>query len=229
MLDDLLLSSTDLAVTVTVPAVTPVSTPDCDTIATAGVDVDQSSACDAPFTTVTVALSVTGVPITTGAVSGAMTTDTTAGVATTVMTEKADFDASNTDVAVMFAEPAARPVTTPLPLTVAIAGFDVVQVTDVEAPPTAVTFAVNACVPPTLMLAFAGVIVTALTAGRTFTVIDCVALLLASAVALAVIVAEPGVTPCTRPADDTVAIDASDVDHVTAVEAPFNTVTVAVN
>ena len=53
--------------------------------------------------------------------------------------------------------------------------------------------------------------------------------MVASAVDLDVIVADPGATPRTAPADDTVATDASDVDHVTAVDAPFCTVTVAVN
>ena len=141
MLDDLLSSKTDVAVTVTVPAVTPVSTPDCETVAIAGLEVVQLRACDARFATVTVAFSVTGVPITTGPVSGVMTTDATAGVATTVMTENADLDASNTDVAVIFADPAATPVTTPLPVTDAMEGFDVVQFTLAEAPPTAVTVA----------------------------------------------------------------------------------------
>jgi hypothetical protein len=78
-----------------------------------------------------------------------------------------------------------------------MAGLDEVQVTAVDAPPTAVTVAVSGSVWPSISAGVAGVMATAVTAGGGLTVTEAVPLLVPSKVEVAVIVTVPGVTPCT--------------------------------
>ena len=157
-------------------------------------------------------------------------TDTTAGGgALTTTGTVADFVGSATEVAVIFALPTATPVRTPAAVTDAIEAFEVVQVTAVDAPPTTVTVAVRGTFCPTMTVGAAGVIATETTSGFGLTVICAAALFVASNVDVAVIVAEPAVSAVTWPLDVTLATAAADDVHPTAVEAPFTTLTVAVN
>jgi len=139
---------------------------------------------------------------------------------------------SPTDVAVIIALPAATPRTTtlaPLGVIVATAAFDVVQVTSVDAPPNAVTVAVNVAVPAGAIDAVGGLTATAETP-----VTETLALALfdASADDVAVMVAVPADTPvivAVLPFGVTDTTAALDVDHETDCDAPFVTATVAVS
>src|SRR5947199_83486 len=108
-------------------------------------------------------------------------------------------------VAVMVAPPAAWPVTSPLPLTVAI---DVLLLTHVTTRPVSVLPAASlvtaeSCwMPPAVMVAAAGVTATDAT-GTSVTVAVAVALFPSL---MAVMVAEPAATPVTRPVEETVAV-----------------------
>jgi hypothetical protein len=117
-------------------------------------------------------------------------------------------------VAVIVADPAATPFTSPLPFTVATAGAVLDHVTTRPAsgfPFASFGVAVNCSVCPTLTLPVVGLTVTDAT-GTTVTVIDdppaCPSL-------VAVIVAGPAATPLTRPLPFTVATAELDVAHVT--------------
>src|SRR6266480_1017113 len=117
-------------------------------------------------------------------------------------------------VAVMDAEPAATALTRPLSLTVATAGLLLDHVTtrpfSVLLAESFVT-AESCCVPPTTIVAAAGLTVTEAT-GTTITVIAAVPLLPSL---VAVIVAEPAATPVTKPLLLTVATAVLLLDHVT--------------
>src|SRR6266566_1612822 len=107
-------------------------------------------------------------------------------------------------VAVIVAEPAATPVTKPLLLTVATAVLPLDHVTTrpVRVPPAESLVTAESCrVPPTAMVADAGLTVTAAT-GTIVTVVTAVPLLPSL---VAVIVAEPAATPVTKPLLVTVA------------------------
>ena len=71
--------------------------------------------------------------------------------------------------------------------------------------------------------------VTETMAGAGLTVTVTLPLFVASKTDRAVIVVVPAVNAVTWPVDDTVATAALDVDHVTAVDAPLTTCTLAVN
>ena len=116
------------------------------------------------------------------------------------------------DRAVIVVLPAATPVTTPEPETVATAVLLLVQVTDAPAitlPLASRTVAVNDAVLPMATVAVAGVTVTLAAVGAlTVTVAVPLALPLD-----AVIVALPGPTPVTTPEAETVATAELLVDH----------------
>src|SRR2546423_3293010 len=118
-------------------------------------------------------------------------------------------------VAVMLAEPAAPPVTSPLPLTVATAGLLLAHITVrpvSELPAASFGMAVSWAVPPTTMLAVAGDTATDATATCTTVTVDvplCPSL-------VAVIVAVPATLPVTRPLVLTVATAALPLAHATA-------------
>jgi hypothetical protein len=118
-------------------------------------------------------------------------------------------------VAVIVAEPAATPVTTPLDDTVAT---PVLELDHVTARPVSTLLlasrvvAVSCVVCPTLTLAEAGATLTDAT-GTSVTVTVAVPLFPSL---VAVIVAEPAATPVTTPLDETVAIPVLELDHVTA-------------
>src|SRR5438445_9945236 len=115
-----------------------------------------------------------------------------------VVTVTADVPLLPSDVAVMVAEPAATPVTSPLPFTVATAVLLLAQVTtrpDNGLPFASFGVAVSCTVPPCCTLAVGGVTATEAT-GTTLTVIAALPLC-PSLVAL--MVADPAATPRTSP------------------------------
>lgn len=227
---DFVASNVEVAVMFAVPALTPVTCPVCDTVATAAFDVDHATVLAAPFTATTVAVSVLCAPIRIDAGGADSVTLVTAGVGgLTVIATFTDLVASKTDVAVITTEPGETAVTTPVVLTVAMFAFAVVHVTAVDAPPTAVTTAVSACVPFTASVAATGVAVMSVTAGRTFTVTDAVADFVASAVEVAVIDVAPAATACKSPLDEIVAAAGLLLLQVTTVDAPLSTATDDVN
>src|SRR5436309_4840745 len=117
-------------------------------------------------------------------------------------------------VAVMVAVPAATPLTSPLPFTVAAAVLSLDQVTtrpDSGVPPASFGVAVSWVVLPSATLAEAGVTVTEAT-GTLDTVIAEVPLFPSQ---VAVMVAAPGATPATRPLVFTVAAAVLSLDQVT--------------
>lgn len=116
------------AVIVALPAATPVTTPDEETVATAVLLLDQVTGAPditVPFASRTVADSVDVVPIGTVTLPGA--TVTLAGVGAFTVTD-ADADLPSL-VAVMVAVPGATPVTTPFADTVATDAAPLVHVT----------------------------------------------------------------------------------------------------
>jgi hypothetical protein len=125
-------------------------------------------------------------------------------------------------VAVIVAEPAATPVTTPLDDTVAIPVLELAHVTgrpESTAPFASSVVAVSCTVCPTLTLGVDGETLTDATGTVTAVTLTEAVPLFPSLVA--VIVAEPAATPVTTPLDDTVAIPVLEVDHVTV--RPVNT------
>src|SRR2546425_11085648 len=117
-------------------------------------------------------------------------------------------------VAVIVAEPAATPVTRPLPLTVATAALLVAHVTVrpfSTPPPASLGVAVSCTVWPTRTLADAGLTVTDATG--TFVTVTVAEPLLPSLVA--VMVAVPAATPVEKPSPLTAATAALLVAHVT--------------
>src|SRR2546427_1907041 len=118
-------------------------------------------------------------------------------------------------VAVMTAEPAARPVTSPLPLTDAGDGVELVQLTarpERVLPPASFRVAASCCVWPTWIVAEAGVTATVAT-GTVVTVIAAVPLCPSL---VAVMTAEPAARPVTSPLLLTDATDGVALDQLTA-------------
>src|SRR6059058_3980231 len=117
------------------------------------------------------------------------------------------------EVAVIVADPATSPVTSPLPFTLATAAALLAHVTtrpDSAFPLASFGVAASCTVPPTATLADAGVTVTDATTAFTVTAADPVFPSLA-----AVTVAVPALTPVTRPVADTVATLGVPEVHVT--------------
>ena len=140
---DFVASATDVAVTLALPAATPVIVPLLLTVTVDGLDETHVTAVGAPPTTATVAVSARFCPTTTVGAAGVIETETTAGRGLTVTCADPLLEASNVDVAVMLALPTATPCTCPLADTVAMEALDVCQVTVVAAPLTALTLAAS--------------------------------------------------------------------------------------
>ncbi len=117
-------------------------------------------------------------------------------------------------VAVTAAEPVARPVTSPLPLTVATDGLELDQLTarpESVLPLASLSVAASCCVWPTWIVADAGVRATEAT-GTFVTVIEEVPLCPSL---VAVIIADPAATAVARPLAFTVATEAFELAQVT--------------
>jgi hypothetical protein len=226
-----------VAVIVAEPAATPVTTPLELTVAAAVLLLDHVTACPVitlPFWSFTVACSVVVAPATIDADVGAIVTVvTTSGTAVTVMLDVPVFPEL---VAVIVAEPAATPVTTPLELTVAAAVLPLDHVTVcpvITLPFWSFTVACSVVVAPATIDADVGASVTVVTTGAgggpAVTVISDVPV---TPELLAVIVAEPAATPVTMPLELTVAAAVLLFDHVTVcpvITLPFWSLTVACN
>jgi hypothetical protein len=221
-------SKVEVAVMLTVPGATALTTPVALTVALAALLLLHVTVVGAPPTAVTVALSCEVVP-TIRAGSGAVTVIAlTAGLGFTVMTALPDLVASTVEVAVIVALPTATAVTTPAVETVATLALELVQATEVAAPPAAITVAVSARVSPTTRVAVPGVTATEVTdGGGGVTVTDTDAALVGSPTEVAVILAVPVATPVTTPEVLTLAMVGADEVQVTAVDAPPVTLTVA--
>src|SRR2546427_775770 len=182
-----------VAVSVAVPAATPVTRPLPFTVATPGAllaQVTTRPASGVPLASFGVAVSCTVCPTCTLAVAGLTVTDTT-GTGTTAVT-------------VSVAVPAATPVTRPLPFTVATPGALLAQVTTRPAsgvPLASFGVAVSCTVCPTCTLAVAGL--TATEATGTFTTV--IAAVPFRPSLLAVIVAVPVAPAVTSPVPLTMA------------------------
>lgn len=146
-------------------------------------------------------------------------------VASTRIDADALFVASKVDCAVIVAVPGATAVTNPVAFTVAIAFDELVHVTVVAAPPTAVTVAVSCDVVPTISAGSGEFTVTDCTAGCGVTVSATDPALVLSNDEVAVMVAFPGETPVTTPLADTVATALFELDQATAADAPLTTTT----
>ena len=130
------------------------------------------------------------------------------------------------DVAVMMTVPVlVCAVTRPVPLTVAIAGFDDDHVTVWLTPGSAVTAATSCTVPPERSPRVAGDTLTDTTSP---TVTCVVPDFVGSVTDAAVIVAEPRATPVTSPAALTIAMLVLEDDQVRARLTPGSASTVAV-
>lgn len=159
-------SKTEVAMMVVLPAVRALTCPVAETVATAVLLDDHVTAVDAPLSTVTFAVIWRLLPTTTDGLAGVTTTETTVGGAGVTVTETlAEMPGANTLVARTLAVPGATPVIDPFRLTATICGSEDVQVTAVDAPPTAVTVAVSWRFAPTVTDGADGAIVTAVTAG----------------------------------------------------------------
>jgi len=219
-----------VAVIVVVPGATPVTTPVADTVAAAvllDVHVTTRSVTTVPLTSFTVATSVVVWPAMTLAVGGATVTLPTAVlVAVTV-----ELPLLPSLVAVIVAEPAATPVTTPVVETVAIDVLldDHVTTRSVTTTPFAsFTVAERVVVWPTVTDAVGGDTVT-LPTGVGVTVTDDVPLFVSL---VAVMVADPPLTPVTTPAEFTIATCVLLELHETTrfvTTLPLASVTVAVS
>src|SRR5512139_2626689 len=104
-------STVDVAVMVAFPAATAVTSPVGLTVAAAAFEVDQVTPVPAPPTTATVAVSCAVVPAMSAVGGLGIVTERTAGRGFTVSVTFPVFVASNDDVAVIVAVPAATPVT----------------------------------------------------------------------------------------------------------------------
>src|SRR6266581_3376693 len=193
-----------VAVIVTAPAPAPVTSPVAVTVATAGVlDAQVTDRPDStlPAASFSVVVSCRVAPTSTTAVTGLITTDATGTFATLIVADAL----CPSLVAVIVAAPAATPVTSPVVETMAIPGFEFVQVTARPArmfPAASLGVALSWVVPPTNTVAVAGLTVTDAT-GTLDTVTAAVPLFPSL---VAVIVAAPAATPVTSPVADTVAI-----------------------
>jgi hypothetical protein len=211
-----------VAVMVADPATRPVTRPFEDTVATTVLELDQ--VMGRPVRTVppasrSVACNCVVCPAPTVAEAGATVTVATGagGGAVTVMAAVPLFPSL---VAVIVADPAATPVTSPVEETVAAPALEVVHVTArpvSTVPPASRSVACSCVVCPACTLAEDGATVTVATGGgggggAAVTVIAAVPLWPSL---VAVIVAEPAPAPLTRPAVETVATEGFDVDQVT--------------
>src|SRR2546422_404295 len=208
-----------VAVIVTAPAATPVTSPVEDTVATAGaldVQVTDRPESTLPAASFSVAVSCTVAPTSTTAVTGLITTDATGTFATVTVAEPL-FPSL---VAVIVADPAATPVTRPPDDTVATAGLPLVHVTARPArmfPAASLSVAVSCTVPPTYTFGTVGLMVTDATG-----TVDTVSAAVPFCPSLvAVIVAAPTATPVTSPVTDTVAIAVFALAHV--ITRPLST------
>src|SRR2546427_8198669 len=192
-----------VAVIVAVPAVFPVTSPLALTVATVALLLAQRTVrpdSGLPLASWGVAVSCTVWPTCTDAVAGLTVTDATGTVLTVIVA----VPLCPSEVAVIVAEPAATPVTSPLALTVATAGLPLDQAIvrpESELPFASFGVAASGTVWPTCTDAVAGFTVTDAT-GTVLTVIVAVPLCPSE---VAVIVAEPAATPVTRPLALTVA------------------------
>ena len=226
------LAEPEVAVTVAVPELTAVTTPDADTVATEALDVAHvtvASLIVAPFWSLTVAVSCCVDPTDEKL---KLVGDSVIVVGTMTATDTVAVALAAPEVAVMVAVPTAAAVTAPDDDTVATEALDVVHTTVaslIVVPFWSTTVAVSCCVDPTdekLKLVGDSVIVVGT---NTMTVTDAVAL---TEPDVAVIVAVPSPTDVTAPDDDTVATAALDVVHVTVgllIVLPFWSTTVAVS
>src|SRR6266849_3506611 len=155
-----------VAVIVAEPAATPVTNPVEFTVATAALllaQVTTRPVSTFPFASAVVAVSCTVWPTSTVGVGGATVTDATGG-----MTVSAAVPGCPSLVAVIVAEPAATPVTSPVGLTVATVALLVVHVT-VRPVSTllaaSLVVAVSCAVPASPIVAIGGETVTDATAG----------------------------------------------------------------
>jgi hypothetical protein len=202
-----------VAVIVAEPAATPVTTPLDETVAIPVLELDHVTARPVRtllFASRVVAVSCAVCPTVTLAVAGVTLTDAT-GTTETATVAVPLFPSL---VAVIVAEPAATPVTTPLVETVAMPVLELVHVT--VRPVSTLLFAsrvvaVSCTDCPTLTLGVVGATLTDAT-GIGVTVTVAVPLFPSL---VAVIVAEPTATPVTTPLDETVAMPVLELDHVT--------------
>lgn len=200
-----------VAVMVDVPAATPVTKPVALIVALAGVDdvhVTVRPVSVLPLASFNVDVIWTVCSAITLGVSGAIATVETAAFAT-VTTVVPLFPSL---VAVMFAVPAATPVTTPADVTLATAGLSDTHVTTrfvTVAPLASFTVAAMVAVTPVLTLSVAGTLTLATPACETVTVDAPIWPSL-----VAVIDDVPGATAVTTPASDTVATAAFADAHV---------------
>src|SRR5438876_10018872 len=202
-----------VAVSVAVPAATPVTRPLADTVATAGALLAQVTTrpiSAEPFASFGVAVSCTVCPTRTLAVAGVTATEAT-GTFVTVIAAVPFWPSL---LAVIVAVPGVPAVTSPFPLTVATAALLVAHVTvrPVRGLPLAsfgVAVSCTAC--PTVTLAAAGLTVT-VTTGTTVTVIAAVS---PCPPHLTVTVASPAAAPARKPLLFTVATPGLVDAHVT--------------
>src|SRR5205807_1320167 len=202
-----------VAVIVADPGVIPETRPPLLTVATAVLELDHVTVrpeSGFPPASFGVAVSCTVWPACTEAVAGVTSTDAT-GTGVTVIVEVPLFPSL---VAVIVAVPGVTPDTSPLLLTVATVVLELDHVTvrpERGAPLASFGVAVSCTVWPACTDAEGGVTSTVAT-GTFVTLIDEVPLFPSL---VAVIVAEPGVTPETSPLLLTVATAVLELDHVT--------------
>src|SRR5438552_1365575 len=201
-----------MAVIVAEPATTPLTSPLELTVATAVLLLDHAIVrpdSGLPAASFGVAVSCSALPAGTLAELGLTVTDA-AGTCTTVM---ADVPLCPSLVAVIVAEPATLPVTSPLELTVATDVLELAHVTtrpDNGLPLPSWGVAVSCTVLPSFTEADAGVTVTEATGTAVTVTLEvplCPSL-------VAVIVAEPATLPVTSPLELTVATDVLELAHV---------------
>ena len=202
-----------VAVIVTAPAATPVTSPVAETVAVAGAldaQVIARPGSTVPPASFGLATSCALAPTSTSAVAGLITTEATGTFAT--VTAADPFLPSL--VAVIVTLPAAMAVARPVDDTVAADGFELDHVIARPAstvPAASCVVAVSCTVAPTRMFATLGATATEAT-GTLDTVTVAVPVWPSLA---AVMVAVPSATPLTRPAPSTVATAPSLVVHVT--------------
>src|SRR6059058_824591 len=202
-----------VALIVMEPGVTPLTRPLVLTVATAVLELDHVTVrpeSGFPPASLGVPVSCTVWPACTEAEGGVTSTDAT-GTGVTVIAEVPLFPSL---VAVIVAVPGVTPDTSPLLLTVATAVLELDHVTvrpESGVPPASLGVPVSCTVCPACTDAEGGVTSTVAT-GTFVTLIDEVPLFPSL---VAVIVAEPGVTPETRPPLLTVATAVLELDHVT--------------
>src|SRR5438128_1865202 len=202
-----------VALIVMEPGVTPLTRPLLLTVATAVLELDHVTVrpdSGFPPSSLGVPVSCTVWPACTEAEGGVTSTVATG----TLVTVTDEVPLLPSLVAVIVAVPGVTPDTSPLLLTVATAVLELDHVTvrpESGFPPASLGVAVSCTVWPACTDAEGGVTSTVAT-GTFVTVIDEVPLFPSL---VAVIVAEPGVTPETRPLLLTAATDVLELDHVT--------------